>query len=147
MLEEIYNYLSLTDDIATAGQPTEAQLQDVARAGFEVVINLRPPGDDPFLSLEPTLVEYLGMDYYNIPVIWTNPAAADLQEFMDLMDANWGHRLFVHCAANMRVSAFMALYRVNRLGWSWETAAADMRRIWEPDPVWQQFIEDNLPGT
>lgn len=40
MIKEIYNYLSLTESIATAGQPTERQIAAIAENGYEVVINI-----------------------------------------------------------------------------------------------------------
>jgi len=35
----------------------------------------------------------------------------------------------------MRVSAFVGLHRVLRLGWEREPAFALMRDVWEPNPV------------
>ena len=39
-LANIYNMLSVADDLGTAGQPTSAQLAAIKAAGYEVVINL-----------------------------------------------------------------------------------------------------------
>jgi hypothetical protein len=65
---------------------------------------------------------------------------------MDAMDRHQGEKILVHCAANMRVSAFVALYRILRLGWSRERALADLHRIWDPDqvPVWAAFMAEAL---
>jgi hypothetical protein len=57
------------------------------------------------------------------------------------MDANRARRMLVHCAANKRVTAFLGLYRIVRLGWDSEEAFALMHSVWEPDVVWSQFIE------
>jgi hypothetical protein len=62
------------------------------------------------------------------------------------MEARREQRLFVHCAANKRVSAFMALYRIHRQGWPVEKAM----EIVDPDtfpPVWQAFIEEMLAAS
>jgi len=49
--------------------------------------------------------------------------------------------VFVHCAANMRVSAFMYLYRLIHERLSDEQAKSDLHRIWTPNDTWQAFIQ------
>jgi protein tyrosine phosphatase (PTP) superfamily phosphohydrolase (DUF442 family) len=148
-LRSIRNYRRLGPDLITSGLPTEAQLSSVAAAGFEVVINLLPGGEPRALPDERGAVERLGMIYEHIPVVWAQPTRADLEQFFELMDKHAGRRLFVHCAANYRASAFILLYRVLRLGWPIEDALPDMRAIWNPAeyPAWQAFIESNLHGV
>ncbi|HTD66236.1 MAG TPA: 50S ribosomal protein L11 methyltransferase, partial [Candidatus Limnocylindria bacterium] len=60
-----------------------------------------------------------------------------------IMDTLEDQAAYVHCAANMRVSAFVFLYRVLR-GTTREEAERDLKRIWEPDDVWRKFIDENL---
>jgi hypothetical protein len=60
------------------------------------------------------------------------------------MDELTGKRLFVHCAANKRVSVFMALYRQRRQGWSADAVMPDVLAIWEPDDVWRRFLEEMI---
>jgi hypothetical protein len=60
------------------------------------------------------------------------------------MEAHVGKRIWVHCAANMRVSAFVGLYRVQRQSWPVADAFALMHEIWQPDAVWSAFIESQL---
>jgi len=141
-LQEIYNYRRLTNDIATAGQPTEEELEAVAQAGFEVVINLALHGAEYSLPDEPGTVESFGMRYIHIPVEWDRPLRADLERFFEAMDELTGKRIFVHCAANKRVSVFIALYRQLRQGWPPDAAMADVLAIWEPDPVWSAYISE-----
>ena len=143
-LNAIYNYYRLSDRLATSGQPGEEELAAVARAGFEAVINLALHGEEYSLPDERGTAEALGMLYEHIPVIWQRPAAADLDAFFAAMDRHAGRRLYVHCAANMRVSAFMLLYRVLELRWSLEDALPDLRAIWEPNDTWQAFIDAEL---
>jgi hypothetical protein len=50
--------------------------------------------------------------------------------------------VFVHCAANFRVSSFMAVYGEMRLGWSRDQADRHARAFWEPSRVWQRFVAD-----
>ncbi|MHB8728003.1 MAG: protein tyrosine phosphatase family protein [Sulfuricaulis sp.] len=141
-LEKIYNYRRLTDAVATAGQPTEEELATVAQAGFEAVINLALHDAEYSLPDECQNVESLGMRYVHIPVAWQRPLRADLERFFEAMDELTGRRIFVHCAANKRVSVFIALYRQMRLGWSPMAVMPDVLAIWEPDPVWNRYLTE-----
>ena len=143
-LDDILNYLPLTPLLATAGQPTEAQLRAVQQAGYEVVINLATPTSPNALPDEAGLVAELGMTYVPIPVLWDKPTLDDLGAFFSALDTYAGRRVFVHCVLNWRVSTFMYLYRVIRLGVPHETAVWDMVSIWEPDEIWSQLIADVL---
>ena len=144
VLQGIYNYRRLTDLIATAGQPSEEELAAVARAGFEVVVNLALHDVEYSLPDERRTVESLGMRYVHIPVVWERPLRADLERFFEVMDELTGKRIFVHCAANKRVSAFMALYRQLRQGLSPEAVTPDVHAIWEPDDAWRRFLEEMI---
>lgn len=146
VLQSIINYRRLSGDLITGGQPAGEQLSPVAAAGCEVVINLLPGEEPRALPDERGTVERLGMIYEYIPVIWEQPTRADLERFFQAMERHRGRRVFVHCAANYRASAFIMLYRVLRLGWRIEDALPDMRAIWNPAgyPAWQAFIEAAL---
>jgi protein tyrosine phosphatase (PTP) superfamily phosphohydrolase (DUF442 family) len=126
--------------------PTAAQLTDVSDAGVELVINLAMPTSENALPKEAALVGSLGMKYVAIPVEWDHPTRADLDKFMDSMDAHAASKKLVHCQANYRASAFIALHRVLRLGWDPEDARRDLRRIWNPEeyPVWKAFIDQGM---
>ena len=143
-LANIYNMLSLTDELGTSGQPTSAQLAAIKEAGYEVVINLATGTTPPDLPNEADVVATQGMEYIHIPVVWENPTEADLARFFEVMDATQDKKRFVHCIANMRVSAFMFLYRVLRQGMPLDEARATMSQIWQPNPIWQKFIEAEL---
>ena len=143
-LRAIYNYLPLSSRIATSGQPTAQQIQAIAEAGFEVVINLALPTSDNALINEKELVETTGMRYVQIPVVWEQPTEANLASFLHAMTMYESQRVFIHCAANMRVSVFMALYRIRSLGWSQDDAMQMVYEIWKPNEIWSRFIEQNL---
>ncbi len=144
-MEETYNFRPVDETLVTAGLPTAEQLQSIAADGFEVVINLAVDNNPPYsLAGEAELVRSLGMEYVHIPVRFSEPTERDLAQFCDVMDANAGKRKFVHCAANKRVSVFVGLYRVLRLGWEREAAFDLVRGLWEPDAVWSAFIDQML---
>jgi protein tyrosine phosphatase (PTP) superfamily phosphohydrolase (DUF442 family) len=182
-IEQIYNYLKLSDSVATGGQPTEAQFSLIKEAGYQVVVNLARPDSPKALPNEQTIVESLGMRYVPIPVDWENPTLENVARFFSLMEAicadapnvatadarrlaNADARrlanaslslslsqqrfaiatqpVFVHCAANMRVSAFMYLYRLIYEGMSDEQAKSDLQKIWTPNDTWQAFIQQAI---
>ena len=146
MFEDIYNFLRHSENLASGGMPKADQLRDAAEQGVEVVINLAPHEVPDALPDEQELVQALGMRYINIPVIWTTPNKDGLDRFLDVMDANRDKRILVHCQANFRATAFIALYRMLRQGWSEEDAMAGMHQIWDEEdyPIWKMFIEETL---
>jgi protein tyrosine phosphatase (PTP) superfamily phosphohydrolase (DUF442 family) len=143
-LSEIYNFRALDERLGTAGQPTENQFRAIRKAGFEAVINLALPTSDNALANEGSIVTGLGMAYVHIPVDFKTPAVQDFQTFCRMMAAFEGRRAFVHCAANMRVSAFMFLYRVMHQRIGIPEAEQDLHAIWQPDEAWRRFIQNQL---
>ncbi len=141
-LSEIYNFLPLTEELLTSGQPTEAQFRIVSAAGVRTVVNLALPTSDHALADEAGLIRSLGMEYVHIPVVWEAPTQENFMRFAAAMDSLKGRKVLIHCAANMRVSAFVALYRITRLGWDHDRAFEDVHRIWKPEEneVWQNYI-------
>lgn len=144
-LISIHNYRAVDESLCTSGQPSVAQLREIADAGFTTVINLALH-DDPRYSLpdEPGVVQSLGMVYVHIPVQFWAPTEANLLEFFAAMEAHEGEKIWVHCAANMRVSAFLGLYRVIKQGSERGSAFALMEGLWQPDEVWSSFISSVL---
>ena len=140
-IDDIRNFVALSEQLATAGQPSEQHVRELAAAGFEVIVNLGLLDPRYCLADEAGLTRSLGMEYHHIPVDFNAPQTDDLQKFFDVMDASLEKRVFVHCAANYRVSGFMALYGQSRLGWSAEQADAHIRRVWNPNDTWKDFID------
>jgi protein tyrosine phosphatase (PTP) superfamily phosphohydrolase (DUF442 family)/8-oxo-dGTP pyrophosphatase MutT (NUDIX family) len=143
-IRAIPGYHAIGPDLGTAGQPSPEQFLVVRATGYQTVINLLPEDSKFALPDERAIAEAQGLRYHDIPVIWEAPTAADFERFCELMQAEAGRRVFVHCAANKRVSAFVYLYRVLRLGVPKAEAARDLGRLWEPDLVWGKFIDDRL---
>ena len=85
MLEDIYNFLALSENLCTGGMPTKEQLQDAAERGVDMVVNLAPHEVSNALAGETEIVTSLGMQYVNIPVIWNTPTKDGLDRFMDLI--------------------------------------------------------------
>ena len=143
-LAEIYSYRAVGDRLGTAGQPTETQFRLVRESGFEAVVNLALPTSDNAIANEGSVVTGLGMSYVHIPVDFKAPASQDFRAFCRVMQAFDDRPVFVHCAANMRVSAFVFLYRVLFQHTAVAEAERDLHAIWQPDEVWSRFIRNEL---
>jgi protein tyrosine phosphatase (PTP) superfamily phosphohydrolase (DUF442 family) len=143
-MERIPNFLEISDQLGTAGQPGREQFAAIRRAGYEVVINLAMPDSTNALPDEADLVRGEGLEYVHIPVVWEAPTLADLERFLAVMDRYRGRKVLVHCAMNLRVSCFVLLYRVLRQGVPLDEATETMHRIWQPDEVWQDFLQRSL---
>lgn len=143
-MEQIKNFLKISEHISTAGQPTEEQFPELKEAGYQVVVNLAMPNSTNAIPNEGELVTSQDMIYVHLPVKWEAPTSKDLENFFHIMEANAGNNVLVHCALNMRVSAFMYLYQVIRQGVSISDAHKQLHQIWEPEGVWRDFIENEL---
>jgi protein tyrosine phosphatase (PTP) superfamily phosphohydrolase (DUF442 family) len=147
---DIKNFLQVDGRLGTAGQPTEDEVRELAADGYAAVVNLGLLDPKYCLADEAGLVASLGMDYRHIPVRFDAPAVEDFRAFVAAMDACADKKTFVHCAANFRVSAFVALWGELRLGWSRARADEHARRVWAPNETWLAFLErcraEVLPG-
>lgn len=141
-LEGIYNFLEISDLIATAGQPTETQFAAIKDAGYCVVVNLALPTSTNALANEQHIVESAGMKYVHIPVLWENPTLEDFNCFSQTLNENRHQKTLIHCAMNMRVSVFMYLYRRIHDQIDDNKANQDLQKIWTPDGTWHTFIEE-----
>ncbi len=150
-LEKIYHYLPAGPTLATSGQPTEEQLKAIAANGYQVVINLALHTDPRYsLQDEAKSVQALGLEYVHIPVEFAAPTPDDLERFFAAMEIHKAKRIWVHCAANYRVTAFVGLHRYLREGHSEDDAFALMRDVWQPNEIWSDFLETQLrrrPGS
>ncbi|HNL22473.1 MAG TPA: protein tyrosine phosphatase family protein [Rhodocyclaceae bacterium] len=104
------------------------------------MVNLALPTSSNALPGVAERVTGLGLAYVQIPVEWEDPLPAQFEAFAGVLAAFRGRRLWVHCAKNMRVSAFVYLYRRLLLGEAEEAAAFPLRTVWTPNPVWQDFM-------
>jgi protein tyrosine phosphatase (PTP) superfamily phosphohydrolase (DUF442 family) len=141
-LDDIKNFVPLTADVGTAGQPTREQFRAIAQDGYGAVINLALPTSDHAIADEGSVVTGLGMRYVHIPVDFANPTVDDLKTFIGAMRALDGKRVFVHCVVNARVSAFMYLYLKHVRGLDDAAARSPVLERWQPqmDETWQRFL-------
>jgi protein tyrosine phosphatase (PTP) superfamily phosphohydrolase (DUF442 family) len=143
-MHEIKNILGISDRLACAGQPDESQLAIIADHGFKVVINLGLSDGKYALRDEAASLAELGLEYCHIPVQFDNPQLAEWKCFMETMKQHRAKATFVHCAANYRATAFTGLYLFATSELNQEELYSFIAQIWQPNPVWQQFIEEAI---
>jgi protein tyrosine phosphatase (PTP) superfamily phosphohydrolase (DUF442 family) len=146
-LSTIRDLLVLSGRLATAGQPTEDELGAVAARGYEVVINLALATSPGALPDEAAVVARHGMEYVHIPIDFTAPAVPAALRFFEVMRARRERKLFVHCAANKRVSALIYAYRIVEGQPGPGEAAHDLARRWDPDETWRRYIDDSVAAA
>lgn len=141
---DVLNQVTISENLATSGQPSEGQLKEIAEAGFEVVINLAMPDHENSIDSEGSIVTSLGMTYIHLPVPFDAPTDAHFDEFSNYINALKNKKVWVHCIVNARVSAFFYRY--------FKSAPPDQTRdqtdnpvlqTWLPnmDDVWKKFID------
>lgn len=140
-LQTILHYHPVNEHIASSGQPLAGEFTSIAEAGFQAVINLAMPNSPRYLPDESFRVISQGMDYYHIPVPFDAPTDGHFQRFVALMKMLKARKVWVHCALNYRASAFLFRYYRDVLEMPEPQAHNLLYPGWQPDTVWQQFIQ------
>jgi len=135
------NTYQVFDWLWSSGQLSGRDIARLPALGIEAVINLALPTSSNALPGEAELITRQGLAYIQIPVEWEQPKPEQFAQFVGVLDAFAGRKVWIHCARNMRVSAFIYLYRKHVLGESEEHASFPMREVWSPNDLWQEFLD------
>ena len=140
-VENIYNYYKVPGLYETSGQPTSSQLKLLIKKGYEVIINLAQDSIVGKVAFnQESILEESNIRYIHIPVDFDNPKESDFEKFVSIIKKYKNKKLFVHCAANMRVSAFTYRYRRDILNLKHDEIIKDLEKIWKPNKVWKSFL-------
>ena len=140
----ISNYVSISKNIASSGQPSKEDFKQIAKLGYQTVVNLALATSDNAIPNEGDIVTSLDMSYIHIPVQWKNPTVKQFELFVAIMQKQTDQKVWVHCALNMRASVFLYLYNTLYLNLLEKEAAQKLHLIWQPNAVWKQFIARTL---
>lgn len=141
----IVNHVQVDGRVATSGALNEQAVADIAEARYRRIIDLLPADNRHALRDERAIAAQHGLAYDHIPVDMDAPSTDSFEAFTQAMQRSAHEKVWVHCAANMRVTAFMALYGRRALGWSKEQADELIGEVWKPDAVWQDFLDRHAP--
>ena len=143
-MNKILNYVKINELISTSGQPKIEELELIANEGFEVIINLAMPTTSNALENEDKIVSSLNMSYIHIPVDFENPKISDLKQFLNILQALGANKVWIHCAKNYRVSAFMYVYHKYILHTPFEEIDLSIFDKWQPSLIWQELMKVQL---
>jgi len=80
-----------------------------------------------------------------VPVEYTKPTAAQVDEFLRLTDDPANRPMFIHCTAAIRVGAFWMIRRVLRDGFTPDAALEEARKVGlVPTPHLEQFAREYI---
>tara|TARA_S200000501_G_scaffold69755_1_gene61721 strand:- start:103 stop:552 length:450 start_codon:yes stop_codon:yes gene_type:complete len=141
-MNDVINFFQITDTIGTGGQPSVSQLYDIAQNGYDVVINLATHNSENAIENEGSVVASLGMTYIHIPVPFEAPTPEHLRKFFRFMNGLSEEKVFVHCAVNARVSAFVFKYLTMEKKIQAEKATTPLLEQWLPQMnlIWRNFL-------
>jgi uncharacterized protein (TIGR01244 family) len=82
------NMVKLTDTVAVSQQITPGEVADIAAAGYRVLINNRPDGEEagqPANADIAAAAEASGLEYYYMPITGLNFPGPDFDKMCELM--------------------------------------------------------------
>ena len=142
----IRNFLQVTPQFCTGGQPRPEHFAKLKADGVKAVLNLRTPGEHR-AEEEKATVEQAGMKYFNIPVVYTAPTDAQVDEFLRITDDPANRPMFIHCTAAIRVGGFWMIRRVLRDGMSEEAALEEAKKVGLANaPHLEEFARKYIAG-
>lgn len=143
-MKNVLNMIEINENICTSGQPSISELNEIANEGYEVVINLALCDASNALSNEDKIVTDLGMTYVHLPVDFEKPKKEDLDLFVNILYGLNSKKVWVHCALNYRVTAFMYVYHKYVLQTPFEEINLSLLEKWCPDEIWQNIMKTEL---
>jgi tyrosine-protein phosphatase SIW14 len=118
------NFGEVSPRIFRGGQPSFDGLEQLAKMGVNIIVNLRP-GDHADEEREATR---LGMQYVAIPWQCYHPSDTAIAEFLTVLHENPTKKIFVHCQhGSDRTGMSIAAHRMSDEGWSAEDAQKEMK--------------------
>src|SRR5262249_55224787 len=92
----IRNFLQVSDQFCTGGQPRLEHLAKLKADGVKAIINLRQPSEHRAPE-EEAEAKKLGLRYFNIPVVFADPKDEQVDEFLKITDDPENRPAFIHC--------------------------------------------------
>jgi protein tyrosine/serine phosphatase len=123
---KISNFGQMDERFYRGARPNANDLRSLAALGIHMVIDLT----DNSREKEQPAVEAAGMRYVNIPIVdKKDPSAAQVDEFLKIVDDPATGKFFVHCAGGRhRTGVMAALYRFNHDHWNYDQVYAEMKQ-------------------
>ncbi len=138
------NTIPITPRLTISGQPSAGWLETLGSRGVEAVIYLAPLSVGDAVPEEPRILARQQIEFIHIPIVFNQPSSADFDQFSTAMTRLADKNVLVHCQINMRASSMVFLYRTIVGKESPQVAYADVEKVWIPDGLWKNFMQDQL---
>jgi protein tyrosine/serine phosphatase len=123
---KIKNFGQLDDRFYRGARPKDKDYPALAALGVKTIIDLT----DNSKEYEKPAVEAAGLRYVNIPLVDKSyPSAAQVNEFLKVVDDPATGKFFLHCAGGRHRTGIMAaVYRFTHDHWNYDQAYAEMKQ-------------------
>jgi len=123
----VKNFGRVTPQLYRGAQPTTEGFGQLQKMGVEIVVDLRNEKDQ--IEREKKAVASGHMKFVSIPWNpWKDPTGAQVKEFFEVLTANPGKKVFVHCNKGAdRTGTMVALYRIAAQQWKADDALQEMK--------------------
>ena len=138
---QIFNYHQYDDKLAAGGQPTEEQIADLKKAGYEAIVSLSPVSTRNYLPSEAMLSEQLGLDFIHFPVDCSQLKPTHYATFRGIMKGLEDKKIFVHCGGNIKSSNLIHMFKVLENGVREADSLAELRTIQDPENKWFSYFK------
>ncbi len=140
-MSSISRFREETPLLSTAGQPTAEHFDWLKAEGYEAIINISTPTAKNFVSDEPRLVMEKGMAYVHVPVDCSALAPDHYRLVSGVLKSVAGKKVLLHCAGNVKASAFAHIFRVKELGHDPEALRTELRQREWHEPKWYNYFD------
>lgn len=144
-VESILNWHEINERLFTAGQPGPEHMAAINARGVQTIVSLATPSEANLA--EANRAAELGMAYITIPFGDDGPTPDDVEWFNNVMKAQDGKTVLVHCNTNRRASSFTFLYQVLVEGRDPAEAIKEVEAIFDPEQseTWKRLFAQMVP--
>lgn len=96
--------VKLTETIAVSGQISPGHVADIAAAGYKVLVNNRPDGEEPGQPTSDAIAaaaQLAGLEYHYLPITAASFPGPDVERMGRLLDDSAGP-VFAYCRSGTR---------------------------------------------
>lgn len=140
-MSSINRFREETPFLTTAAQPTAEQLDWLKAQGYEAIVNISTPTAKNFVSDEPRLVMEKGMTYVHVPVDCSALKPDHYALVSGVLKSVQGKKVLLHCAGNVKASAFAHIFRVKELGEDATVLKNELRQKEWHEPKWYAYFD------
>ena len=120
------NFERVSSTLMRGGAPSAKALKELKDAGVKTILNLR--GDGAASRKEERSAKEIGLDYYNIPMGYTEPSLTKVSSILDIIRDPQKQPVYVHCLQGAdRTGMIVGIHRVLSDGWQFDQVYSEMR--------------------